>query len=155
MIGPYLDQTVRLVFQIPGRFRVVSIADPAAGADFLQVVPSGRLWKVIAFRGRFTTDANVANREVVILLRDPANVNYYAAASTEVQAASDAVGYSVAQGLSVVGRTRSTLDDVLIPLPNDLFMPEGHIFRSGMINIQVGDQWDLLRLSVEELPFSR
>lgn len=154
LVGPFLSQVVQMVFPLPGRFRVVAVADPAVATDFIIPVPAGRLWKLIAMTMIFATDANVANREVALILREPGAAVYWVAGSTEIQTASLSLRHSAGAGLPIVGRSRSTLAEILIPLPAGLFLAEGHSIGSLTSAIQAGDQFSDLRLSVEELPFT-
>lgn len=134
------------------RYRVVPVASPAAGANLEVTSTGGFFWLLRSLVFDLTTDANVADRLAVLETTDGSNV-YWRAAAGEVQAASLTHQYSAfpgADGSLTAGTVRG------IPLDAfGLVIPPGHILRTDVDNIQVGDQLSAIALHVLEMESGR
>jgi hypothetical protein len=119
-------------------------ANPAANVELTYVVPANLHWKVWNCSFVLTTDANVANRTVIVLVDDNvANVSYRFPAAG-VQAAGISHVYNVGPGLPSATVTIAGANPVAyqtIPAPIGLELPEGFRVRTSTINRQVGDQF--------------
>lgn len=58
----------------PGVLRSVTGTDPAANTEISETVPTNARWRLYAVAATLVTDANVANREVALVLDDGATV---------------------------------------------------------------------------------
>ena len=70
-----------------GTMRVITVGNPAAGADFSQVVPAGAQWIVRAVRSVLTTSAAVATRQASLRITDAVPNALLESAPAQTQAA--------------------------------------------------------------------
>ena len=114
----------------------LTVANPAAGANFSQDVTAGQVWEVFAIRALLTTSAAVATRSFSIVFDDGANLNFRHEAAVS-QAASLAYAYNC----NPVGAlwTPIALNTYLVPIPQ-VMLPAGARIRSIVNNIQAADQ---------------
>ena len=125
---------------------VVTVADPAAGADFSYTVPTTSTpQKLIAASYTLTTDANVANRLARVRVKRGSNTILMAAASS-VQAA-DAVASNFWQYNVAVNVVAST--SRVQVLPDQITLFPGDVIDSFLLNKQVGDQITLVTFVFE------
>jgi len=129
-----------------GALRSIAGADPAAGVEISETVPTGARWKLWGFTFTLVTDATVANRIVDLVLDDGANI-YYRAQVPTAQVASQTVIYSAApQGVAQgVTNLRG-----LLPLPIPCLLFQGHRIRTVTQGIVAGDNFGAPRYLVEE-----
>lgn len=130
-------------------YRPVTITNPAAGAEFIIQPPGGAFWRVVGLAFRLVTDANVADRNVNLSLNDQTDT-YTECRSGVDQAASLTGRYSAFPGASP-GGFAITLVNIALPEGGALLQP-GHRLTSRTVNIQVGDQYSLIRALVQEFP---
>ncbi len=133
---------------IRGRLRVVTIAVPAAGADWIQTVPTGKIWKILSVAGLLTTGVGVANRVVYLAFDDGTN-GYCQVPSNFVHTASLAKVYTGAFGVPEESSQVTIVNRITIPIP-PMLMPAGHRIASVTVNIQAADAWTAIFLLVEE-----
>lgn len=120
--------------------------DPAAGAEFSQVVPTGARWRIHGFRIALVTDATVAARRVHLIVDDTANILADLAA-LDTQAASLTRNYNMAS----CGFQRTAQDlEVYVPLYLDLRLPAGFRIRTLTTALQAGDNFGVGRFLLEE-----
>ena len=115
----------------------LTVANPAAGANFSQTVTAGQVWEVFAIRALLTTSATVAARSFSIVFDDGANFNFRHEAAVS-QAASLVYAYNC-NPVGVLW-TPIALNTYLVPIP-PVMLPAGSRIRSIVNNIQVGDQF--------------
>lgn len=130
----------------PGFIRSIAVADPAAGAEWSQTVPTNARWRVLGVDAALVTDATVANREAVLTIDDGASIVAEIAAGT-AQAASLTRRYSFARGVQRGGPAASTIINAPIP---DAILMGGYRIRSVTTNLQAGDNWGAPQLWVEQ-----
>lgn len=130
----------------PGVIRSITGSDPAANAEFSETVPTNARWRLLGVDVALVTDANVANREVVLTIDDGAAIVAEIAAGT-AQAASLTRRYSFARGVQRGGPAASTIINAPIP---DAILMGGYRVRSATANIQAGDNYGAPQLWVEE-----
>jgi len=133
-----------------GVFKRIDVTAPAAGADFTEVIPANKQWKLLAAVGTLTTDANAANRRVHLTIspNSTPGARHIECLAADNQAASVARKYSFAP----YGALAATADDddILVPIPAEIIIvPTGRVM-SDITNIQVGDQWSNVYLYVKE-----
>ena len=121
--------------------------NPAAGSEIDDSVPTGRVWRILAISFSLTTDANAANRRVHVILLGPSGVEIDTFSDVD-QIASTTRKYSVA----AFGAIPDTLDDndILIPLPADIFLPAGSAVQTLTTNRQAGDDFGTPSILVEQ-----
>lgn len=132
----------------PGNIFATQVSNPAAGADWTVTVGGGRRWRLQSFAATLVTSASVANRNVRAVLQDGAfHGLWQGAAQQNIPASTTAV---VA---AAPGQFTSTVDitTVNLPLPSPCIIPAGGVIKVSTLNIQAGDQWAGIWLSVEEL----
>lgn len=130
-------------------FQVTSLANPAAGAEFILRAPGQGVWRVISVAFLFTASVVVANRRIALLADDQTDI-WFAAESTVDVAASAAVRFGAYAGAASVGLTAVLVN---LPLPTDgLILQPGHRLRTSTANIDVGDQYSQIRAQVQEFP---
>jgi len=133
---------------LPPVVRTVVGTAPAAGAQLVETVPTGKVWRPLSISVRLTTDATVSNRNVRLGFRDGADW-FYMAPGEYLQTASNTIRYSFGgHGLSVVGL--GSEPGVLIAFPPAIVLNAGFRFQSVVMSFVGGDQWEAPVLSVEE-----
>ncbi len=127
--------------------RVVPVPSPAAGAEWSVSVPGGVLWVVRAVKGRLTTSAVVANRRPDLKVSD-GSIDLFGIGALTNQAANFVDDWSwVAGYASNVGG--------FSPGDETNYFPEfplygGYIIRTVTRNIDAGDQWSAIVVTVDE-----
>lgn len=129
-----------------GVIRSIAGADPAAGAEWSETVPTNARWRLLGVDAALVTDATVANREVVLTIDDGAAIVAEVAAGT-AQAASLTRRYSFARGVQRGAPAASTI--INGPAPDAMLMG-GYRVRSVTTALQAGDNWGAPQLWVEE-----
>lgn len=129
--------------------RVLTIPNPAAGANF-SITPNTRgNWLLWSLRMRFVTDANVANRHLVVTL-DDGNGEYYRMTAGSLQAASLDIVYAAAPTW-IATATVGTQGHLKWP-QDGLWIPQGHTLASSIVNLQATDQISEIRGHLFEFP---
>lgn len=119
-----------------GRLFRETIVNPGAGND-IEIYPvSGIRWLVSSIRFTFTTDANVANRQVQYTVHDTAALGAHFRC-VFLHVASTSVGYSIWGGIGVSEFNTGLV--VVIPLPPRLILNVQYRLRVGALSSQVGD----------------
>jgi len=114
------------------------------GAPILYTVPAGLRIRVGSIRVRLTTDANVANRRVILTL-NRGGAELLAIVGALAHAASVTYRYQYFVG-SV--REIAAVDSYInAPFPPDVDLVGGDIVSIGATSIQVGDQFSEMRLT--------
>lgn len=141
---PFVDSPPLERYGIP---RYESGTNPAAGASFTRTTDGNFYERYVAIGVRLVTDANVANREVVVQYRDPdGNVYNQAGINTVVAANLTADYFFSAFTPEAVATVNSS---ALVPLPPLLLLPT-HSMRLLVVNVQAGDQLSRIRLKFEQ-----
>lgn len=121
---------------------VVSATTPAAGADWSLTVPAGHLYELLTVWAKLTTDANAANRSVVLGVSD-GDATFLQLPPPALQTASLAYDYAWAQH----GADHGGAPGQAIGLPR-LVLEPGWVLSVTTANVQVGDQWSQPKLLV-------
>lgn len=130
-----------------GDIRSIQIANPAAGAEFTYTVPAGLRLKVLGLAFLFTSDANVANRQIQILVTDPIGGLSISACTQAVQAAGQLYNYYFAPGNRDMAAAVS--DIITVPLSETMILKPGDVLDSFTVNGQAGDTFTDIYLLVE------
>lgn len=121
-----------------GALNLATGTNPAAAAEISQTVPTGKWWKLLAIKFTLVADANVANREVDLILDDGTSAGEFARIGPlSVQTAGLTQHYTYGLGLQM-GTIPLTSTAKISPLP-DLYLGPGYRFRTTTQNIQAGD----------------
>jgi hypothetical protein len=132
----------------PGFMHRINQANPGAGLDFSFQATAGQRWRVQSLVASLTTSAAVANRQVHALVQDSGGTTYWNESALAVQAAGTTVVYSFGPGLT----PQTTTDGVqIVGLPSNLILAQTDLIKTATTNIQAGDQWSLINMSVEQL----
>jgi len=129
----------------PGFLTGVQVS-PAAGADFIYNVGTPGRNRIRSASGTFTASATVANRNIQVSINDNGLTVWQASASVAVTA-----GQVVQVSFGNIQQTAGIVaTDLIVPIPVDVYLHSGGQFRSLVQNIQAGDQWSAVGLSVED-----
>lgn len=156
LIADYLTENVPLGWpgarqassiEGPGFIRNIIPANPAAGADIVNTVPTNARWRPIAFQYALTTSAAVGNRTSEVLLADNLGNAFFQNTQSPAQAASTAVVYNWSNLTNI---TAVVLGQTLNALPPGVFLEPGWQINTVTNGILAGDQYSGIRLCVEE-----
>ena len=133
---------------VVGNTKTIIIPSPAQGANFSYMVPAGRRMHVRSIAFNFITDANVATRQVILYVIDPAGGVSYSAVPKVTQVTGLGYDYTFAPQArelanAVGGYATSQLASKLVLVP-------GEVIASDIQNVQAGDQIQEIYLLVEE-----
>ena len=132
----------------PGAPIVYLPANPAAGAEIIQVAPTVTRWTLQSIRFALTTSAAVGNRTVQFGIQDGFNHFFYLMNAATLQAPSTTVTYVVSpNGFAPSGA--GYLAE--IPLPPVMRLPLGAGWSTSTGGLDVGDQYSNIVYLVEEL----
>ncbi len=137
---------IRSSLEGPGALRSITGTDPAAGAEISETVPSDARWKLLAIRFAFVTDANAANRGVLVELTDGTNT-YHHTRQHDVQTASLTTTYNYAVGTFFEATALFLEHHNVLP---ELLMAAGHVWTTVTGSIQAGDNYGAPQYLVEE-----
>lgn len=129
-----------------GNLRSITGTTPAAGAQLLETVPTGAIWRISSFRYNLATSAVVANRTPGLIIDDGVNsfLRVYvpsAIIASNSSAQCFGAGY-ISGGLGP--------NQQWVGIPNDLYLPAGFRIQSDVIAMQGADQINLVQYLVEE-----
>lgn len=141
---PYLIPTSRPT-SLGFRERIKGTA-PGAGAHYAVTMEGRYVTRLVSLFVRLTTDANAANREVVLEYRDGESLRRALMGAAVQVTASDTVDYVFMRGQPE--STWSIDDSILVPLVDDVLLPS-ESFRVYVVNIQAGDTLTLIRYTWE------
>lgn len=135
---------------VPGRggIRTVPGNDPAAGAEITHTVPNGQLWKLLAMSFQLVTDATAGNRVPHINFNMPSGpqINVWYTSSQATNLTRNYSAYITAQPLTAAGD-----NDLLIGLPQDLYLPGNTIITTETLALSAGDNYGAPAFLVEQL----
>lgn len=134
--------------QLRGKMTSVTSADPAAGAELTQTVPSGQFWILRGLHFSLVTDATVANRRVQLVITPPGSgVVNLRISSPAVQVASTTVRYHFYVGAASLENATSLVQHS--PLPAGMLLPNDTEIASLTTNLQAGDNLSTMELYYE------
>lgn len=91
------------------------------------VVPDGEMWKILWAHVRYTSSADVGNRQMTFLIKDADGNEIFDIAAGIVQAAGLTRHYNFAQG--VYRETAFAADELQTPIPVDCYLPAGYTLQ--------------------------
>lgn len=130
----------------PGYVYTFPGTTPAAGNEINEVVPLGAQWRVRELFFRFVTAAAVANRYVTVQYVWPGGTTMFSGANLP-QAANLTRYYSAFEGIRPMQAYNT---GIMTALPFQGMLKQDWRIRTGTVNLQAGDQYDLIAIKVEE-----
>lgn len=126
--------------------KVISVANPAAGAEISVAVPAGEFWRILAIHFKLVASGTAGNRLVrlffddgaTVLFKVPNDVNHVASQTTEYSYGLAAT-FEAAQGATVVART--------YPIP-EIILKGGCRIGTLTAAISATDQFSEIRILV-------
>lgn len=130
-----------------GLLLLESSTDPAAGTEPSIIIGTYDTWKLQAVHFTLVTDANVANRRVHLVIRATGGGEYNFFSSYD-HPASTTRNYTCAP----VGTLLDDQDDndVIIPIPADMWLSSGSYIKTETTNKQAGDNWGVMSANIEQ-----
>lgn len=129
-----------------GVLRSVAGANPAAGIEINDAVPTGARWRLYSWFATLVTDASVANRVVTLIIDDGAATLFTIDASA-AQTASLSRNYSAYDTGVAPDLSGSTFR---LPLPFPIDLAAGSRIRTSTALLQAGDNWGAAQMLIEE-----
>lgn len=130
-----------------GRIRYISVPAPAAGAEITVTQDIRTRWRIIGAYLEFNTDANVANRNVLLRIMHGTDVLQKYMTDLLVPAGANAkISFGEGQQLGGI-HTSSCIRGAL---SGNLVVNDEVIIVTQTLAIQVGDQYTTMVLMVEE-----
>ncbi len=129
------------------RARSVIVPNPAAGAEWIIVIPAGQRWRVQTIYAVFQASAAVGNRNPTLIV-DDGTVNIYAAAPDGAIVANGAITM-IAAPVRYFPTGGTALG--LAAWPANLILEPGYRIRSSTIGLLAADQWSQIALLIEDL----
>jgi hypothetical protein len=112
--------------------------NPAAGANKTIVIPGQVRILPVALKFVLTTDANAANRQIIVVYNDDTR-DYHTIGAPPVQTASLVREYNFVSG-GFTPFVEATVDHRYVPLSPNLYIPANGEVRIEIVNNQAGDQ---------------
>jgi hypothetical protein len=131
--------------------RVVTVGNPAAGADWSVAVPAGKIWALCAIAATFTASAAVATRTPAVALGDGTNfpAQYLAGATgSGGTTASGVTPYFWENGASENGFVSGSVN--IQTAIGRFSLNSAWVIKTITQGIQAGDQWSAISLLVQE-----
>lgn len=129
-----------------GRMRVITVPNPAVGAEWSLTVPAGVNWFVLGITALFTTSAAVATREPAFVFTDGAA---HIVGLTSAFTITASVSFTLVANVGVIPFSQSTIFGNP-QVPFDLRLLAGWTVGSNTNLIDVADQWSAIVVTVEE-----
>ena len=127
-------------------YRVIALAQPVAGADWVATVPATAIWRVQCLQAQFTTSAAVQNRVPHLQITDGQGHSVYNFPSPSNQVAGSVLQYSA--GTTIVTTQFDNTQVLVLPYPMKLL--QNWTIQSLTTGIQAADQWANVVLHVKE-----
>lgn len=138
----------RLPTEGPGVIRNIIGSVPAAGAEFVETVPTGARWRVMAIKIFLTSAVTAGNRRPTLVFIPNGIVGCADVPHPLFQGPSVTLAFSWASGMALQALVSGTSD--ITGLPSDLFFDQGSQFKSVTANLAAGDQYGAPFYTVEE-----
>lgn len=143
-VPPYLIEEARSSTRA-FRERIVGTS-PAAATDYTQTIEGRYVARLVSIRALLTTDANAANRELVLQYRDAGGTVLEVFGAGVVVTASDTVTYYFQR--SIKEAQWSVDDSIVVPIADEPLLPT-ESFRLHIVNAQAADTLTVIRYTVE------
>jgi hypothetical protein len=134
----------------PGNIRLISVAQPATGAEWTLTVQNGARWRVMAIESKLVTAVAVANRISKVQYFDGiSGLSFYTAVPDQAVAAATTAQICAAPGANTTIPELATVNQAL---PIDLVLSglNPTTINSLTTGLQAGDQYSSVSVLVEE-----
>lgn len=127
---------------------VVSVADPAAGAEWTQTVPDNVRWEILNIHVQYTGNATSISRYANIEITDGTDRLFFSnVGAIDMQSSTMDIDYG--PGLEYrVGL--ATAQATHAPIPRGLTINAGSVIASVTLLLQATDQLENIRITVKE-----
>ena len=129
-----------------GQMDVTTSADPAAGAELTYTMNDAETWRIIAITFTLVTDATVTNRRVHIQFNPKQNGIFDIPCSVDQGASLTRKYHCVPIG--TLG-AYSDDNDIIIPIPDNLFLQGESKITTQTTNLQLGDNLGVMTIHRE------
>ena len=121
-----------------GRITAVTGANPAAGVNIFDAVPSGEVWKIRAVTFQFVTAAVAGNRVVHLRFGNSDGGNFDTISSV-TQITTETKIYSA---IPLMGNgALSNDDDIILPIPADIYLDANGYIETTVTGLNAGDNF--------------
>lgn len=132
---------------VRGHLTMVTSTNPAAGVTAQVTLGNDEMWKVLGIHFTLVTSAAVANRTVKIIF-EVESIKVYEIDCTTVQTASLTKSYSCVPNGG--GSANTLANEIYIPLPGDIYLPENSNIYVQADNFQGTDDFSAIDVYVEK-----
>lgn len=122
-------------------------AVPAPGAETIITVPTSARWRVVSGHLALTTSAAAGQRTPDITFTQNGGAGWLSYASAGIGPSTGPLGFNFAPGVPLVQDVHLNF---LVPIPFNLMLRGGDTVGTTQSNLQAGDQFTAVTLSVEE-----
>lgn len=129
-----------------GEWQVGEVDGPGNALSIVQNTGTVLWWRVKGISTILHTDANVANRRILLLIT-PGGAGEIEQCVNVIQTASTLINYYFIEGATDISDTTNGI--VQTKLMSDLWLPPGSIIRVSATNMQAGDHFHMLRITGE------
>lgn len=131
-----------------GDVQVITPANPAAGANLIYTLPAGYRYQIMAVRMIYASDANVANRNLILQITDAVPNTLWEVMNLLNHAASTTTNYTFSDhGYS---HTAFLASRMIAAIPVRMTLRAGWIIRTLINNVQVGDQLSGIAITLHQ-----
>jgi hypothetical protein len=132
-----------------GYYRIVTGTTPAAGSTWSETVPTGATWEPIAIACQLVASAAVATRSILLSIQVASGEHLF-----DVRAPSDITAGQTGHFFWAPGASQadyvSGTGGIVTCLPIGLRVIESNVIQAISTNLQAGDQYSEIKLSVRE-----
>lgn len=146
MSKEYSPQELPAEMQNRATYKVVTVANPAAGADFSATVPAGKMWDSIAVHFHLATAVAVATRVAKITISDGTTM-FAETRAGATQVASLTYEYTFVPNMQALAEQGLVVGGAM----PKVVLNAGSIISSSIYNIQAADQISNIALYVREI----
>ena len=125
-----------------------AVANPSPGTNFTFTPIVGRRTQILSVEMTLASDANAANRLIVLQISDGTN-SYHRCSSVVEQPASKTWIYHFSVGVTDQDHT-TNITLAQTQLPEEWFLNEGETLQSNVISKQIADQISSVGIRVKE-----
>ena len=126
--------------------KVISVANPAAGAEISVTVPTGQYWRIVAIHFKLVAAVAAANRLVRLVFDDGATA-LFKVPNDVVHVASQTTEYSFGVASTFEAAQGATVSARIYPIP-EIILPGGCRILTATAAIQAADQYSDIRILV-------
>lgn len=130
-----------------GGMRQITGTNPAAGSEISETVPTGRQWLVHGVKFALVTAATAGSRRPHLVFNLTSTFEFNCFASID-QIISENKQYSCGEYGVVPDETDD--NDIIIPIPTNIWLPAGGTIKTQTTNLAAGDDYSAPTLFVEE-----